>query len=194
MQSSVHKIIAESFLPLNPAYSPLLSHYQETCRSLFPDYNPEKARQLFDETLYDLNIQKEDIPPLSLIFHGKGIREYTALCLKKQFKECLGIECELQSLPWNSVFHKMTQGDFQMGLMQWTSWVDDPSYTLSPFKSAHQEINFAKWDHFEFQRLLDLSEHELNPLQRSSYLLKAEEILCQEMPIIPLFYQPVQAL
>ena len=101
---------------------------------------------------------------------------------------------DLKSLPWGSHFDKITKGDFQMGLMHWTSWVDDPIYTLSSFKFAKQEMNYAKWENLEFQQLLDLSESELNPFQRSTYLLKAEKILCQEMPIIPLFYQPVQAL
>ena len=36
--------------------------------------------------------------------------------------------------------------------------------------------------------------NKANLFQRSSNLKKAEEILSQEMPIIPLFYQPYQAL
>jgi oligopeptide transport system substrate-binding protein len=188
------KIISDAFLPLNPAHSPLIPYYRESQDSLFPDFNFEKANRLLNEGLKELGIEKKDLAPLTISFHEKGINEHTALCLKKQFEENLGIPCELKALSWASLFKKMTGGDFQMGLMYWMSMIDDPIYTLNEFKSASEEINFPKWENSEFQRLLDLSEFEINPYQRSAYLLKAEEILCQEMPIIPLFYQPYQIL
>ena len=42
--------------------------------------------------------------------------------------------------------------------------------------------------------MLDLSEKESSPFQRSSFLYKAEEILAREVPVVPLFYKPDQAL
>ncbi|MBA3958010.1 MAG: peptide ABC transporter substrate-binding protein [Parachlamydiaceae bacterium] len=189
------QITANAYVPLTPAFSPLLPYYRDNHHSLFPSCNPDKARQLFEEALSEMNLTVAEIPKISLIFHESGIREHTAVCLRQQFKECFGIDCELKPLPWNAVFQKLTSGDFTMGLMHWTSLVDDPIYaTLNAFKSAAQEVNFAKWENPHFQKLLETSEQEANPFQRSSYLLQAEEILSNEMPIIPLFYQAYQAL
>lgn len=81
-----------------------------------------------------------------------------------------------------------------MGLIHWTSWVDDPIYTLNVFKSKDVEINFAKWQHPKFQQLLDQAQEEVTLFQRSFYLLEAEKFLSQEMPVIPIFYQASQAL
>jgi oligopeptide transport system substrate-binding protein len=187
-------IVEKAFMPLNPAYNILLPHYPEKRHSLFPEYNPKMAVQLFNEGLQELGMQLKDLPPIKITFLEKGIREYTAVCLKKQFEQCLGITCELQPLSWRNLFNKMSSGDFQMGLMHWTSWVDDPIYTLNVFKSKDVEINFAKWQHPKFQHLLNLGQHELNLFQRSCYLLEAEELLSQEMPVLPIFYQPCQAL
>lgn len=188
------KIKAGEYLSLRPAFSPLLPQLRENSQSLFPDFDLEKARKLFEDALKELNLTRQDLPVFTLIFHEKGVREMAALCLKEQFEDVLGIECKLKPLPWNSLFQSLTEGSFQMGLMHWTSNVDDPIYTLSSFKSATQDVNFAKWENPEFKRLLDLTEQEINPFQRSSNLKKAEEILAQEMPIIPLYYQPFQAL
>ena len=187
------QIISNAFMPLNPAFSTLLPHHQEKNRSLFPDFDLEIARKLMQEALDELGLHKEDFS-LTLIFHEKGIREHTALCLKQQFKDCFGIECQLKPLSWNAVFNQITQGNFQMGIMHWTSWIDDPIYTLDAFKFANDEVNFSKWENPSFQRLLDLNQQEINPYQRSALLLQAEEILSEEMPVIPLFYQPYQAL
>ncbi len=187
-------ILPNPFFPLNPAYSVLLPHFRKKSYSFFSEYDPERARQLFHEALDELGFTLDTFPPITFLFAEKGIREHTAICLKKQFEETLGITCLLQPLPWNTVFSKMTKGNFQMGLVHWVPWFVDPIYTLAAFKSAKQELNIPKWEHPEFQRLIDLCEQEGNPFQRSAYLLKAEELLSLEAPIVPLFYQPYQAL
>ncbi len=188
------EIVAKAFMPLNPANTILLPHYREKRHSLFPEYDPMMAIKLFNEGLEELGMRLKDLPPIKITFLEKGIREYTAICLKRQFEQSLGITCELQPLSWRNVFNKMSSGDFQMGLVHWTSWVDDPIYTLNVFKSEDVEINFAKWQHPKFQQLLDLGQQETNLFQRSFYLLQAEELLSQEMPVVPIFYQPCQAL
>lgn len=188
------KIISNSFLALNPAYSLLLPYHYNDHYPHFPDHNMEKARQLFKEALEELGMKFEELAPITITFHEKGIHKYIGEALKQQFEECLGIKCELKSLSWNEVFGKMTSSDFQIGLVHWLSWMDDPTYTLGTFKSAKQDLNFAKWEHPGLQKLINLSEEELNPFQRSSYLQQAEEILCREMPIIPLYYNHAQAL
>jgi oligopeptide transport system substrate-binding protein len=188
------EIIVNPFFPLNSAYSILLPHYRKKLHSLFPKYDPNQAKILFNEALNELGITLEQFPPLTLIFGEKGIREHTALHLKKQFEECFGIVCHLQPYPWNTLFSKITKGNFQMSLFHWMPWFVDPFYTLTAFKSIDQELNVSKWENSEFHWLIEMSEGEMNPFRRSSYLLKAEEILSLEAPIIPLFYQPYQAL
>ena len=188
------QIIQGAFLPLSPAYSPLLSLNPESHPTLFPKYDPEKARKLFHEALEELGMTLKNFPPITLIFHQKGIREYAAVCLQAQFKECLGIECNLRPLPWGELFSKMADGNFQIAFVHWNSWISDPIHTLNVFKFAKEKINFSKWEHPEFQRLLNLSQQEINPFQRSSYLLQAEKLLSEEVPIVPIFYQPSQAL
>jgi oligopeptide transport system substrate-binding protein len=186
------KMICEELQIVKPAYSLLL--YHQNSQLGFPDCDADKAQQLLTEALQELNLSKESIHPVSFSFVKQGIQPHIALCLKQQFKECLDIDLNLEPLSWNEVFSKMTKGDYQMGLMNWISVVDDPIYTLNVFKSAQEEINFAKWEDPDFQRLVNLSEQEINPFQRSFYLMKAEEILTNEMPSIPLFYPSYYAL
>jgi len=188
------KITANAFLPLNPAYSALVPFHKENPQPLYPEHNPELARQLFEEFLQEQGLLQKNFPCIRLVYHEKGIREYTAKCLQEQFKEYLGIDVELMPLPWNALFNNLTQGTFELGLMHWTSWIDDLTYTtLNAFKSSKEELNFSKWENPQFREYLSQSEQEPNPFQQSSYLKKAEEILSHEMPVLPLFYQPYQA-
>lgn len=187
------QFIINDFNPLTPAYSPIPPHCGTNFQTQFPEENQEKARQLFEEGLQEMGINKNNFPQLKLIYLEKGIRDFTARRLQQQINECLGINFQLKPMPWNTLFKNMTQGNFQMGLMQWVSCVNDPIYTLNSFRSDH-EVNFSKWENESFQQWLDQTEQEASPFQHSSYLLKAEEILCQEMPIIPLFYSGAHAV
>lgn len=186
-------IMKECFLPIQSAFSILLPQHCADNQFLFPDFNPAKARELLDEALEELKMKKKQLS-LTIIYNEKGIREFVAQQLKKQFYECFGIECLLKGFPWNIFYNRMATGGFQMGIIHLLSWVSDPSYILNNFKFAENGINFSRWENNAFQQLLDRSELETNPFQRSSYLLQAEEILRNEMPIIPIFYQASQSL
>ena len=187
-------LVRHSPLSITPAYSFFPPRDTEQERHLFSDFNPEKADRLLQEALDELNLSREDLT-IDLIFHKKAMQqEHTALILKRQLKEFLGIECCLYPSLWDSFFQRITAGKFQMGLMHWISRVDDPIYNLNAFRFANEGINFSKWEDVEFQRLLNQSEEAINPFQRSSCLLRAEEILSQEMPTIPLYHQPSQAI
>ena len=182
------RIVDNAFFPLAPAYSPLLPHLRESAEVLFPEYNPEQSLLLFAE------VCKEKLPPLQLVFQENGIREYLAECLRQQFKECLGIECILEPLSRSLFFDTLVRGNFTIALLPWTSLMEDPSYTLNVFKSAENRINFTRWENANYVKALDLREKLINPLQRSEALLKAENILRDEMPVIPICYQPAYAL
>ncbi|MBA3238029.1 MAG: peptide ABC transporter substrate-binding protein [Parachlamydiaceae bacterium] len=186
-------IVSNAFFPLNPAFSPLLHrHTNANHETLFPSFDPSKARQLFHEGLSELNLSINDLQPLTLIYNEGEIREYTAHCLKIQYKETLGLECELKPLPWNKLCNQMTLGNFQLGLFNWSPLIDDPLHKLNCFRFS--TANVAHWEHLDYQNLLHLSEQQINPFQRSSYLVKAEKLLRDEMPVIPIFYQPALGL
>lgn len=187
-------IVSDCFLSLTPAYSPLPFSNVNPINTFFPDYNRKKALQLFSQGLKELNISKKSFPNLELIFHQQSISEYTAIHLQQQLQDCFGITCTPRPLDCNFNFDRIIKGDFTIGLIHWHSWIDDPIYTLNAFKFAKEGINLAKWEHPEFQRMLDCSDHTSDLFQRSCYLMQAEKILCREMPVIPLFYQPSQIM
>ncbi len=128
---------------------------------------------------------------LELIYDSQS--EKVVYSLQKMWRDSLGIECDLKPLSWATFFHHVTEGKFQLAVISWTSWIDDPIYTLNAFRHAHDKINFSNWEDPSFQALLDLADQEINPHMRNQYLAKAELILAQEIPVIPLYYYNSQS-
>lgn len=179
--------------PCTPALSVLFPHHREREHKVFPDFNKGEAKQLLLEALSELGLSKKDLS-IQLAFAQTSSLKPIVHVIKRQFESHLGVDCQLQSYSWNSFFSKLAEGQFQMGLYTWTTPINDPIGMLNSFKFTKEGANSSRWEEPEFQQLLDLSEEEINPFQRSSNLNKAEEILARGMPVVPLFYEQEQAM
>jgi oligopeptide transport system substrate-binding protein len=173
-------IPATTPLPIN-----LFQHQNEEL--IYGDIN--KARLFFEEALEELKIKKEQFPIINLIHMHGELRDNTAKVIKRQLYEGLGVHCRIEAYEWRVLFEKITSGDYEMGSMSWKSWINDPIYTLNAFKFSSDKVNFPKWDHPEYQSLLDAADQEIDPKVRLTYLTAAEAILLEEMPVIPIFHE-----
>ena len=181
------EIIQALSTDLIPARSPLPLEHSQFKKNY--EENKMKARALFDEALEEIGIKKENFPILTLICLKGNIRESTAMMLKKQWEECLDIYCRIESYDRYALFDKMTQGDYQIGGMTWKSLFNDPIYTLNAFRYQDDLINFSKWENHEYQNVLDTANMEGDLPKRNVYFAKAETILIEELPLIPLYYE-----
>lgn len=187
------RIIKDVYVAVKPAYS-LFPRFSHHCSVQFPQRNIEKAKQLFQEALQELNLNEKEFPSLNLIFIQNSIHETIAFSIKQQLKDFFNIDCILEPCTWDLLWNKMKKKQYQIGLMSWFSVIDDPTWALGTFKYALDDINFPSWEHSAFRNLIHLGEQEVNPLQRSLYLQRAEELLTQEVPAVPLTYHAAQAL
>ncbi|NRA90646.1 MAG: peptide ABC transporter substrate-binding protein, partial [Simkaniaceae bacterium] len=170
-----------------PAQTPL--PYQLTlCNdsNFLIDENQEKAKELFTEALEEINVKIEDFPVIyiSVVKQEKDSAE----TLKNQFEKVLGIKCEVESSEWNRHFDKLTSRRYQIGLIHWTSWVNDPIYTLQSFKHGKEKVNFTGWENKDFQKLLDQSDRTIDIDQRNQFLYSAEKLVINEAIITPICY------
>lgn len=188
------ELAADSSLSLlSPAFSLLPTHCRFDRGGLFPERDVDKARQLFDEALSELNLTKDSIGPISIVFfdtRGKFLTQK----LQQQLNDALGIEVVLKPTPLESYFPRLVKGDFDLIICSWTSWINDPIYTLNAFRFFKQGANISGWESEEFNQALAKSEVETNPFQRASHLLEAERVLCEAAPAIPLLYRPFLAI
>ncbi|MGE5196003.1 MAG: peptide ABC transporter substrate-binding protein, partial [Anaerolineae bacterium] len=179
--------VASATTPL-PAWHSLIE------RSALPKFNPERAKALFREALEEMQISLKDLPVFSISHLIGSLRHKMAEMIKHDWEDAFGICCSVDPLAWDVLFSKIIEGNFQIGCITWHPWVNDPMYTLDSFRYAKEPINFPKWEHPRYKEILCLVERETNLQKRQSYYLQAEEFLIDEMPVIPLFSSPAQAL
>ena len=178
--------------PRDPAFSPL-----PRIHSAFKEdpyhFSPEKAKQLWHEGLEELRLSHEKLPPLEVLFtvrtyFGKQIAEY--LC--HTWQKILGISCRIQGCDFNMLFHKFVAKEFQIGLIGWQPWVNDPFYTLNAL--VNHDSPFCLSLGSKFTDMVKTAQSEIDDDKRVALIQQIEEFLVDEQPIIPLFNTYFQSM
>lgn len=156
-------------------------------KDLYSDGDIITAQKLFDEGLKELNLSKDDLPPL--IFSHSDVTGQKTLseAIAQEWEKTFGIKVELSGSEWNVFSSNLARRQYQIGGCTWYFLYNDPSYALDCFKELSNRHNSPQWENKEYQKLLEAAEKETKKELRIAYLKKAEKILLDEMPIIPIY-------
>jgi len=155
------------------------------------EYDIEKERDLalarvhFGKALQELNMKREDLPIIHLSYSTRK-RKTVCELVENNWKEAFGIKVRIEEYDWGTLHNNVVNDRHHMAGITWCSWFWDPNYILSCFSSWVSDRHITKWQNEEFSRLVQESSVCLDEEKRKTILLKAEEILLDEVPIIPL--------
>ncbi len=169
------------------ATSPLPSYHSLVSESLCSRFDLEKAIILYKQALEDMELSPRDFPLVTFIYLANHHLNKVWGRIKEYWEKAFNIQCRAIPVEWNVLFPKLTRGDFQLGGITWKPWVNDPIYTLNTFLETKDPINFAKWTSAHYREILYHAEREIDQQKKRQHYLQAEEILLEEMPVIPLF-------
>jgi len=163
-----------SITSTGPAHSLLSEEPQSPCKPSL-----QRAHLFFEEALAEIPCQKEALPKLDLIFNTPSL-EKLLHTIAKTLRENFGLLVEVhKGQTPNS--KKLADGQFHLALGIWDSWLSEPSYTLDCFKYK------GDWEDPAFIAALEQASTSLDPDERRCYLKRAEKILLEAIPVIPLF-------
>ena len=156
-----------------------------------PEYNPEKAKELLDKLgLIDRNGDGfRDYPNgtrivLRLLIFTGAEEEAIARVIKEDLKK-VGLDVKIEEYEiatWEAKVVK--QRDFDMALCDGFEGPDPDNMRIRFAPGAY--INFANYSNMEFKRLLDLASKEPDPEKRKELYWKAQEIMAEDLPYLPL--------
>src|SRR5262249_49759773 len=78
--------------------------------------------------------------------------------------------------------------NYQIAMGAWFADFRDPISFLEVFKYKYNSTNNTQWENKDYIKQLNLSALETDPEKRYEILQKAEAILMQNLPVIPLYY------
>ncbi|GLI54829.1 diguanylate phosphodiesterase [Propionigenium maris DSM 9537] len=148
------------------------------------EYNPEEARKLIEETGYE-NIE------LTVLTSNNTTRAQICEVIQAQLKE-IGVDLKIEIVEWGTFLSATSSGKAELYMLGWSPSTGDGDYGLVPnTHSANKGSggNRSFYENKELDRVLDMAKEELDVDRRRDLYAEAQDIINEDVPVLPLYYQ-----
>ena len=136
----------------------------------------------------------EGFPSLELLYNTTEGHRIIAEAIQQMWKKNLNINVTLQNQEWKVYLDRQRQMDYQISRAGWTGDYPDPNTFLDMWTSWSQQ-NQTGWSDTKYDALIRKAAITKDPGARLEVFQEAEEILMDQLPIIPIYiYTRVYAL
>jgi oligopeptide transport system substrate-binding protein len=146
-------------------------------------YDVPKARKLLAAAGYP---NGRGFPNLSILYNTESLHGDVAQIIRRQWLNNLGIQVDLEGVEVKIFGAKLYSQQYSIARASWYGDYDDPTTFTDKYKSDSDD-NDSKWDSPDYDRLCAQAAKETDQHRRLVLLSKAENILLNEAPIIPLY-------
>lgn len=126
-------------------------------------------------------------PKVELLFNTSEAHRAIAEAIQQMWKVNLGIEVELVNQEWKVYLDSQHTLNFQICRAAWIADYVDPNSFLDMFLTGGGN-NDTGWSNAEYDGLIAAASRESDPARRMEIFQRAEALLLDEMPIIPIYF------
>ncbi|MBJ7449216.1 MAG: peptide ABC transporter substrate-binding protein [Parachlamydiales bacterium] len=154
----------------------------------FRDGDFSTAKRLMRDGLLELGLSAEQLPPMTLLINNNEKNRRFAQALQQQWKNVLGVDVNIQVNDYGVYLQNVKEKNFQICMGNWLADFNDATNFLEVFKYNFATTNNTNWENKDYTTLLDEADRTSNTEHRQILMQKAEKLLIEEMPVIPLYH------
>lgn len=155
----------------------------------FKDADFAEAKKYLEAGLKELGLASAKDLEVKVSYNTSEAHSSIAQFIQQGWTSELGITVKLDNAEWQVYLDKLSNGDFQIGRLGWGADYNDAYSFLEMYNSATNGNNQTGWSNDEYTNLLKASTTETDAAKRTEMLQQAEEIIMEEMPVAPVYYQ-----
>lgn len=184
---------AYAFVPFGIPYAEEAEDFRTKIGNNLITEDVEAAKQLLADAGYP---NGEGLPTLQLIITNTKENKDKAQILQALWKENLGVSVDIVTFESKVYWDEHAAGNFDIAFDGWTGDYPDPNTNLSIFNKSRMEKE-CRWRSEEALRYNDLLEEAATLADnnaRMELFVEMEQILMDEMPVMPLYFRNTMAL
>ncbi|MCB0416033.1 MAG: peptide ABC transporter substrate-binding protein [Bdellovibrionaceae bacterium] len=142
-----------------------------------------EAKKLLAEAGYP---DGKGLPPIEILYNTLESHKTIAEAIQQMWKKNLGIEVKLFNQEWKVYLATMQTLNYQIARAGWIGDYNDPLTFLDMFitNGGNNETGFSNK---EYDKLVRDVKHETNQAKRLKMFQRLEDILMDELPIVPIY-------
>jgi ABC-type transport system substrate-binding protein len=146
----------------------------------------QEARRLMKEAGYG-----QGLKGLDFVIRDIATFKLWAVAIQAMLKEHINVETNLRVVQTSVWFDEAAAGNFDLAISAIVSTLMDPSDYFSAWYGKDGPQNYSRWTNPAFHDLANQIERELDDTKRKALVRKAEDILEQDPPLIPVAYEQI---
>ena len=158
--------------------------FTENSKYLPAEGDIELAQKLLVEAGYT---SPESMPKITFTFNTGDAHAMVAQAVQDMWKKNLGVEVELKNEEWAVFQTTRSNKNYDIARHGWIADYNDPMNFLDLWLTGGGN-NDAGYSNLEYDKYVRDAQKESDPDKRTALLHKAEDILMEDMPVIPLYY------
>ncbi len=172
-----NQLAATAFTPPNTAgYTPIPRLPSDLSRL-------DEAKKLLAEAGYPGG---KGMPSIEILYNTHEGHKKIAEAVQQMLKQNLGINVTLLNQEWKVYLDSQRTLSYQIARAGWIGDYNDPNTFLDMFLTGGGN-NETGWSNKTYDTLIGQAAQELNPKKRLAIFQKAEDILLDELPVLPIY-------
>lgn len=167
-----------------PAFSFVPNGTQGYATTAKLEENVTRAKELLAEAGYP---NGEGFPKITLLYNTSDAHKSIAEALQYMWEKNLNIHVELVNQEWKVFLKARAGNEFNLFRLGWVGDYLDPNAFLEIF-TTRSGNNMSGWSNAEYDSYVDQANSTLDQKKRFEYFDKAETLLLDELPIIPIYF------
>jgi len=147
------------------------------------DSKTAEARRLLAEAGYP---DGKGFPEFEIVTNDAEWHKKIAAAIQEMWRQRLGIKVSIRNMEWKIYLDLVQKGKFDIARRGYFGEYIDPEAFLSLFTSD-SGFNSGGWVSRDYDRIIAESDREVDPAKRFALLGKAERLLLDEGPLLPLY-------
>lgn len=144
----------------------------------------DEAKALLKEAGYGEG--GKNIPTIDIMYNSEGAHSLVSQVIQQNWN-AIGVQTTLSNQEWKVFLNTRQDGDYQIARHGWIGDYVDPMTFLDMWTTDNGN-NDCGFSNSEYDNLISSAKKENDSVKREEMLKKAEDILMDEMPIIPLYF------
>lgn len=146
-----------------------------------------EAKKLLEEGMQESGITIEDINKQVLLYNTSESHKKIAQAVQQMWNQNLGVTVGLENADFNVKLSRENAHDFDLSRGGWVGDYYDPMTMLDLFVTGGEQ-NYPSYSNPEFDALIKEAKNTGDQAVRMENMRKAEKILMEDMPIIPVYF------